>query len=120
MNKVVQKSWEVRRNKAIKRLVQAWEKYDDTSDDDCEVVNSAADAVTVAHIAAAFEWEGRPPKDWHDEGEKALERLVRAWGKYDGTDEHPEVEEALNMALDAFAIAHAAASFEWASGRLKW
>jgi hypothetical protein len=120
MDSIAKKSWEAKRNKAIKRLVEAWEKYGGTKDDDPEPVSSAADAVTVAHIAAALEWEGRPPKEWDDEVEKAIERLVVTWEKYDATDDDPEAEEALNMALDALAIVHAAATFDWASGPLKW
>ena len=120
MDSVAKKSWEAKRNKAIKRLVEAWGRCGGTSNDDPEPVNLAADAVTVAHIAAALEWEGRPPKEWDDEVEKAIERIVVAWEKYDATDDDPEAEEALNIALDALAIAHTAATFDWASGPLKW
>ena len=37
---------------------------------------------------------GPVPKEWDDEVEKAIERLVVAWGKYDATDDDPEAEEA--------------------------
>jgi len=120
MDSVAKKTWEAKRNKAIKRFVEAWEKYGGTSGEDHEPVNLAADAVTVAHIAAALEWERRPLKEWDDEVAKAMERLVVAWEKYDSTDDDPEAEEALSIALDALAIAHTAATFSWASGPLKW
>ena len=46
---------------------------------------------------------------------KALERVVVAWGKGEAAG-----EDELNKALDTLAVAHIAATFEWASGPLKW
>jgi hypothetical protein len=46
---------------------------------------------------------------------KALERVVAAWEKDEAAG-----EDELNKALDALAVAHIAATFEWASGPLKW
>ena len=80
----------------------------------------AADAVTVAHIAAALEWEGKPLRGWENQAKKAIERLFIAWEKYDGTEEHPDAEEALKIALDAFAVTHVAETFEWSGGPLRW
>jgi hypothetical protein len=72
----------------------------------------------VAHIAAALEWDG-PAKRWEDAEEKAMERLAAAWERLDGSDEDPEAEKELNIALDALAVAHSAATFEGWSGPLK-
>jgi hypothetical protein len=47
--------------------------------------------------------------------QKALERVVAAWGKGEAAG-----EDELNKALDTLAVAHIAATFEWASGPLKW
>jgi hypothetical protein len=74
--------------------------------------------VTVAHLATAIEWK-KSVKRWDETECKAMERLVSAWKTHNGTDESPEAEEELNIALDAVAIAHAAATFEWATGPLK-
>ena len=116
---LIKKSWEAKRNKAIERFVAAWEKYGGShTGDDPEPVNAALDAVTVAHLATALVWE-TSVKGWDETEGKAMERLVSAWEKYDGTDENPEAEDELNIALDAIAIAHAAATFEWATGPLK-
>jgi hypothetical protein len=48
-------AWITKRDKAIKRFVAACENPGDATDD---AENSALDAVTVAHLAAAFEFEG--------------------------------------------------------------
>jgi hypothetical protein len=114
------RSWIAKRNKAIERLMAAWDNYEDPSNDDLEPIEIAIDAITVAHIAAALEWENTSIKRWEDEKGKAMVRLVRAWIKYNRTHDDPEAEEELNIALDALTIAHAAATFEWASGPLKW
>jgi hypothetical protein len=51
---------------------------------------------------------------------RAIERFVAAWNACDdrGGDD-PEAEERLNVALDALAVAHIAATFEWTSGPMK-
>jgi hypothetical protein len=49
--------------------------------------------------------------------DKALERVVAAWEKSDAADFDIEI---FNKALDELTIAHAAATFEWASGPHKW
>ena len=82
--------------------------------------NLATDAIALAHVATVLEWDGEPRKQWVDQEEKAMERLVAAWEKYNGADDDPEAEEALNIALDALAVAHIARTFEWVSGPLKW
>jgi hypothetical protein len=117
MKNGIQKSWEAKRNKAIERFVAAWEKHD--SGKDPEPVNTALDAITVAHIAAKLEWDSGPVRRWEDVEEKAMERLAAAWEKLDG-DGNPEVEEELNIALDTLAVAHSAAALEGWSGPLKW
>jgi hypothetical protein len=82
---------------------------------------TAADAVTVAHIAAALQWATGTVKDWNYEEGKAMEQLVKAFLKYKRTDEDdPDAEEELNIALDALAVAHSARAFEFCSGPLKW
>jgi hypothetical protein len=116
-----QKLWIAKRNKAIERLVTALCSDACENDDGEDPANIAADAVTVAHIAATLEWDNGPPKSWNDERGKAIERLVRAWTKYKGNNEDdPEAEEELNIALDALAVAHTAWAFEFCSGPLKW
>jgi hypothetical protein len=85
-----------------------------------EEVNAALDAVAVAHIAISLEPEIASSADWHHKAESSIERLVDACLRYDGTNEDPEAEERLNIALDAFAFAHVAKTFEWATGPLKW
>ena len=116
-----QKLWIAKRNKAIERLVTAFCSDAGRNDDDEDPVNIAADAVTIAHIAATLEWDNGPAKAWSDEDGKAIERLARAWIKYKRNDEDDlEVEEELNIALDALAVAHTASAFEFCSGPLKW
>jgi hypothetical protein len=93
--------------------VAAWDKYDDRSDP--EAVNTALDELTVAHLEATFELDRRRPSDWEDREDRAIERLIAAWEKYSGAEEDPKAEQALNLALDELAVAHAAANFEWAT-----
>ena len=83
-------------------------------------MNIALDAVALAHIATKLEWDNGPVKQWEEKVAKAMDRLAAAWEEYEGTDENPEAEEALNIALDEIAVAHSAATFEWANGPLKW
>jgi hypothetical protein len=118
MSAVMEKAntWEAKRKKAIAHFAAAWGKYDGENP---EEVNAALDAITVAHIAAALEWDSGPVKDWEEAEAKAMGRLVAAWEKFDG-EENPEVEEELNIALDAPAVAHSAAAFEGWSRPLKW
>lgn len=111
-------TWKARQEKAIKRLVAAWETYEEG--DDSEKVSAAVDAVALAHIALAFEWADEPRQHWKEQEDKALERLAAVWGKCHPTVEDPEAEEALNILLDALTLAHTAATFEWASGPAKW
>jgi len=117
MDNVIQKSWIRKRNKAIERFITAWEK--DEAGQDPEPVNTALDAITIAHIASALEWDTGSVKDWEEAEAKALRRLVAAWEKLDG-DDNPEVEEELNIALDALAVAHSALAFQGWSGPLEW
>jgi cation transport regulator ChaB len=115
-------TWEARRRKAIKRLVEAWEKYGDTEQrDDPDPLSTAADAVAVAHLAKTFDWEGGAQTDWNEKAARMIDQVVEIWEEYERNDEDREViEELLNVALNAFAIAHVAASFEWGSGPLEW
>src|SRR5207248_6052607 len=83
-------------------------------------VSTAADAVTVAHLAAQLDWECGPLTIWRDKEAKAMERLVPIWKKYAAGGDDPDIAEELNVALDALAVAHTARTFEWASGPLKW
>ena len=120
MSNVVRTSWETNRNDAIEPFVAAWNKYGHAGNDEPEDVNTALDAVTVAHVAAVFEWNSGHPTRSKDTEAKAMERLVTAWEKYDETNDDPEAVEELNNALDVLAVAHIAETFEWASGPLKW
>jgi len=42
-----------RRQKALERVISTWEKGETAGDDE---LNRALDALTVAHVAATFEW----------------------------------------------------------------
>lgn len=121
MRNAIQCSWKAKRNKAIERLITAWENYGEAGDEDAEPIDVAADAITIAHIAASLQWESGPVKSWQEEKGKAMIQLVRAWIKYERSDgDDPEAEDELNIALDALAIAHTAVSLEGWSGPLKW
>jgi hypothetical protein len=48
-----------------------------------------------------------------------MERLIAACEKCATDKDHLEAQEALTLALDEFAVAQAASTFEWASGPLK-
>jgi hypothetical protein len=80
----VYEMWEAKRTAGIKRFVAAWSKYQDGGDP--EPINTPLDAITVAHIAANFQWDRVTIKDWADEEEKAIERFVAAWERLDGDD----------------------------------
>ena len=121
MRNAIQCSWKAKRNKAIERLITAWENYGEAGNEDPEPINVAADAITIAHIAASLEWESGPVQSWQEEEGKAMMRLVRAWIKYARSEgDDPEAEEELNIALDALAIAHTAAALEGRSGPVQW
>jgi hypothetical protein len=121
MRNEIHKSWETRRRQAIERLVEALkQEAASASTDDDESINTAADAVTVAHIAARLGWEGGPLTIWRDKEARAMGRLVGLWKKYAAKGDDPDLAEELNVALDALAVAHIARTFEWASGPLKW
>jgi len=49
--------------------------------------------------------------------DRALERVVDAWQRSGAPNDDGE---ELNKALDALTVAHVAATFEWASGPMKW
>jgi hypothetical protein len=114
MNNAIQKSWEARRKKAIERFIGAGEAYVKSAagDDAYDELIAALDAITVAHIAAKLERETGPAKNWADEAAKAMNRLGAAWECYKKTEDDPQAEERLNIALDALTIAHTAARFE--------
>ena len=80
----------------------------------------ALDAMTVAHLSAAFEIEGGPAERWQEYKANAIERFFAVLEKYNGTEEDPEVLDELNAALDMLALAHIATTFEFAGGPLKW
>ena len=48
-----------------------------------------------------------------------MERLIAACEKCATDKDDLEAQEALTLALDEFAVAHTASTFEWASGPLK-
>jgi hypothetical protein len=119
MHDPVQNSWIAKRNRSIERLVNLF-KDCNGSQEDLEDIEAAKDALAIAHIAASLELERVPANNWREEGERAILRLIKAWIKYSRTKDDPEAEEELNIALDTLAVAHSAATFEWASGSLKW
>jgi hypothetical protein len=53
-----------KRDRAIARLVAAWEKYQNSVDDDNDVaeteLEAALDAVTLANVVHTFEWTSGP------------------------------------------------------------
>jgi hypothetical protein len=51
---------------------------------------------------------------WYHRRNKALERVVAI---YEGAE---ATEDEMNQALDALALAHTAATFEWGGGPMKW
>ena len=112
-------TWQVKRDKAIERFVSAFEKNGETPDD-AEKENMALDAVTVAHLGAAFEIDGGPNKRWEEYKSNTAGLVIAAWRKYNETEDDPAALYELNAALDMLAIAHIAATFEFASGPLKW
>jgi hypothetical protein len=113
-----QSIWETRKQKAIERFIAIWERYDDNNPEQQEEVIEAVDALTFAHLAAALRLEG-PTERWKD-GDRAIARFVAALGRYRGTEEDPEAEEAVNLALDELALAHFAGALEGLSGSLEW
>jgi hypothetical protein len=104
--------WEARRKEMLERFITAWQGYED--------VTAATDTLVVAHVAAAFQCNGGPARDWDRSETKSMERLVKASTKYKLLVDDPEIEKELKIALDELALAHMAATFEWASGPLKW
>jgi hypothetical protein len=82
-------------------------------------MNTALDALTVSHIASRLDLDRGSPADWQDMEARAIQRLVAAAKKYAADNEDLEAREELALALDEVALAHAAATFEWASGPLK-
>ena len=105
-------TWQIKRDKAIERFVFAFEKSSETgaAEDENEDENMALDAVTVAHLGAAFEIEGGPNKRWPEYEEHATQRFIAAWRKCKETEEDPAVLDELNAALDMLAVAHIAAT----------
>lgn len=51
---------------------------------------------------------------WYHKRHKALVRVVEVW------ENGEKDEDEFNRALDALALAHTAATFEWGSGPIKW
>jgi hypothetical protein len=113
-----QSIWETRKQKAIERFISIWERFDDSNPEEQEEVVKAIDALTLAHMAAAFGLDG-PTERWKDE-DRAIERFVAAWKRRGGTEESPEAEEAVNLALDELTVANAAGAFEGLNGPIEW
>jgi hypothetical protein len=97
------RKWEAKRDAAIKRLVAA-----DEDDDTIGVL----DTIALAHIAAAFEWDGKYPK--RSAGNKEINRLIAAWKSYDR-----DRPKRLRAALDDFTVVHATEAFEISGVPLK-
>jgi hypothetical protein len=75
----------------------------------------------VAHLAKTLQWEGGPRTDWHDKTAGMIDQVVELWREYARNDEDREaIQELLDVALNAFAIAHVAACFEGDNGPLQW
>ena len=53
-------------------------------------------------------------ESWYDLRDQALADVVAIYVKGERT------EDELNRALDALALAHTAATFEWGGGPIKW
>ena len=51
---------------------------------------------------------------WYHRRNKALERVVAIYERGEAT------EDEMNQTLDALALAHIAATFEWGGGPMKW
>jgi hypothetical protein len=51
-----------KRDKALERLVAAFEKYGAAGEDHEDELNTALDALTIAHVAVTFEWANGPHK----------------------------------------------------------
>jgi hypothetical protein len=51
-----------KRDRAIARLVAAWEKYENSveNDDAADELDAALDAVTLANVVHTFEWASGP------------------------------------------------------------
>jgi hypothetical protein len=113
-----QSIWKTRKQKAIERFIALWDRYDDSNPEQQEEVTKALDALTFSHMAAALRLEG-PTERWKDE-DRAIERFVAALERYHGTEEDPEAEEAVNLALDELTVANVAGAFEGLNGPLEW
>jgi hypothetical protein len=107
---------ENRRGRTIENFISAAT----TESDDREAENTALDALVVAHLAAMIEFIGGPHMRWQEHKESP----------FDGSPPHGSTTrqrtmmkplgDELDGALDVLAITHIAATFEWASGALKW
>ena len=51
----------LKRDRALERVVATWGKHGATSEEP-EELNKALDALTIAHVAATFEWASGPHK----------------------------------------------------------
>jgi hypothetical protein len=110
-------AWEAKRRSVIKRFLTAWEKYQNGADP--AEVKAALDAMTVAHIAASLETEIVSVTEWSSKDVRAIARLAKACRRYIETDENPEAEDRLNIALDEFSVVHVAATSEWVTSLFK-
>jgi hypothetical protein len=110
---------ERKKQKAIGLFIAVWEKYDALGDQQQDATDRALDRLAIAHIAAKFDLDCGPRSNWGDSRNRTIERLVAAWEKIAAGCKDPEAEEALNLALDELAVAHAAVTFEGLSGPLR-
>jgi hypothetical protein len=98
--------------------VEPWKKYERVSKNDSENISGLGAAV-ISRIAVLLVWDGASVTRWKDLEDNAMQRLAPVWKTYSGSDDDPEAAKELNMALDALAVAHIAATFAWSSGLLK-
>jgi hypothetical protein len=110
-------TWEAKRRKAIKSLLTVAEK--DEEGHGLTELNVALDTLAIAHIAVSLDSviksEIASVEDWLRKEERTFNRLIETCRTCDETDEDPEAEERLSIALDEFTLAHVAANFEWAN-----
>jgi hypothetical protein len=107
----IPQTWGHKRRKALEQAIKASQRSSRT-----EIFNEALDAFTVSHMATRFELDRGPPTDWNDRRCAALARVESILGRSADIETLSlALQEALNLAMDELAIAHAALTFEFAS-----